>query len=89
MILWKLNSKTSDKAVADIGDLHLILKKQQNCWQLYISIRVYTQDKQQNMLRPSVSVAKFKPNCTITEAQILAQNYLYEFLSDIFQSLNK
>ena len=87
MIPWKNQSNTSKNYIADIGDLHLILKRQNSCWQLSMCIRVYSHDKKQNMLRPAVAVAKFDKNCTLKEAQHLTFEYLQEFQSNIAKSL--
>ncbi len=87
MIQWKTQSNTSKKFVADVGDLHLILKRQSSYWQLSMCIRVYSQDTTKNMLRPAVVITKFDKDYTATEAKQLTLAYLENFLAKITQAL--
>lgn len=87
MITWKNRSNTRKNYIADIGDLHVILKRQNSCWQLSMCIRVYSQDKKQNMLRPAVIVNKFDKDCTAEEAKALTYEYIQDFLCGISTAL--
>lgn len=87
MIEWKRHSNKKQCFIADAGDLHIILKKQHTCWQLLISIRVYTQDRKRSMIRPSVAVTKFNKDCSVEEAQHLAYKFIQDFISGITKAI--
>ena len=87
MIQWKNNTNTGRSFIADAGDLRLILQKKHTCWQLLISIRVYTQDRKRSMIRPSVAVTKFDKDCSVEEAQHLAYKFIQDFIYGITKAI--
>ena len=87
MIEWKRHTNTRQSYIADAGDLRIILKKQHTCWQLLFGIRVYTQDRKQSMVRPSVAITTFDKNCSTEEAQNLTYEHIREFVSGISKDL--
>lgn len=76
-------TKSKNTAIADIGDIRLILAKHPAAWSLSMGIRVYTKDKSNSMVRPPVSVLQIPLPCEFDEAKIIAQEYFDNFLSSV------
>ena len=78
---------TAHSFIADIGDLHIVLKDRKNDWQLYIGIRVYSKDGSQSMVRPTVLVTQFEKPCDEDTAKSLTNEYINHFISSILNDI--
>jgi len=78
---------TAHSFIADIGDLHIVLKDRKNDWQLYIGIRVYSKDGSQSMVRPTVLVSQFEKPCDEDTAKSLTNEYINHFISSILNDI--
>ena len=86
MVNWK--TQTAHCFISDIGDLHFVLKERNNCWQLYMGIRVYSKDGAQSMVRPTVLVTQFDKPCEADDAKALADEYIDRFVSSILNNIS-
>lgn len=84
---WNLDSTKKKSITADIGDIHLILKKNDIRWTLDMGIRVYNNDHSRSMVRPPATVAYFDASYTQEEAMEQAETYFKNFFSTITSSL--
>lgn len=87
MLPWKEYNHNQNILIADAGDLRVILKKQNACWQLSMTFRVYTKDGSKSMLRPAVSITQFPKEHTTEEAQVLTYEYVKKFADSITSAI--
>lgn len=79
---------TAHSFIADIGDLHIVLKDRKNDWQLYMGIRVHSKDVSHSMVRPTVLVTQFDKPCDEDAAKLLTNEYINRFVSSILNNLS-
>lgn len=79
---------TAHSFIADIGDLHIVLKDRKNGWQLYMGIRVHSKDGSHSMVRPTVLVTQFDKPCDEDAAKSLTNEYIDRFVSSIVNNLS-
>lgn len=79
---------TAHSFIADIGDLHIVLKDRKNVWQLYMGIRVHSKDGSHSMVRPTVLVTQFDKPCDEDAVKLLTNEYINRFVSSILNSLS-
>ena len=87
MLPWKEYNHNPNILIADAGDLRVILKHQNTCWQLSMAFRVYTQDGTKSMIRPAASITHFPKEYTTKEAQTLAYQYVKAFTDGIISAI--
>ena len=79
---------TAHSFIADIGDLHIVLKDRKNDWQLYMGIRVHSKNGSQSMVRPTALVTQFDKPCDEDTAKSLTNEYIDRFVTSILNNLS-
>jgi len=80
MINWK---SQANYYFADIGDLHLVLKEMKDCWQVSMGFWVHSSASNKRMMRPTSVITKFEKPCDLSQAQLLTETYMEEFIDEI------
>jgi len=80
MITWK---KQIDCHLTDIGDLRIVLKEQNDYWQLSMGFRVYSKDGSKSMVRPTCNIIQFDKPCDEEQAKNLACDFVDKFIMKV------
>ena len=80
MITW---NKQAGCHLSDIGDLRIVLKEQNDYWQLSMGFRVYSKDGSKSMVRPTCNIAQFEKPCDEEQAKNLACDFVDKFIKKV------
>ena len=80
MITW---NKQVGCHLSDIGDLHIVLKEQNDYWQLSMGFRVYSKDGSKSIIRPTCNIVQFDKPCDEEQAKILACDFVDKFIKKV------